>query len=100
MAREMEEKRINRSKAHSIFIENRERITINGVEDVESFNAEMDILVLEDGFLAVRGDDLHINKLNLDEGQLIVEGLIIAIDYTDSEGLGGQGGGLFGKLFK
>ena len=51
MAREMEEKRINRSKAHSIFIENRERITINGVEDVESFNAEMVILVLEDGFL-------------------------------------------------
>ena len=51
-------------------------------------------LVTDYGFITLHGQDLHINKLNLEEGQLIVEGEIIALQYSDSDGMGGKRFGL------
>lgn len=79
----MEEKKLIKSKPHSITIEGRERIIINGVRDVASFDENEVALETEAGGLTIRGTDLHINRLSVDDGNLFVEGYIISCIYND-----------------
>lgn len=96
MAREAEIKP-SRMHTHTIQIDNRERVSLTGVTDVESFNEREVSVVAEAGSLLISGEGLHISRLNLDEGQLIVEGLISAIEYGNAESE--RKGGLF-KFFR
>ncbi len=95
--REEEGRLIRRN--HSISIEGREKVSITGVEDMDSFNDEEVTIVTEYGLLSIGGHDLHINKLNLDEGHLVLEGYIEGLEYMDKETPSGRGG-LFAKLFR
>ena len=79
----MEEKKLIKSKPHSITIEGRERLIINGVKDVASFNESEVSLETEAGGLIIRGTDLHINRLSVDDGNLFIEGYIISCVYND-----------------
>jgi len=96
----LDDKKLIRGRSHSILMENREKVTITGVQDVDSFDEAMVLLVTDLGYITLHGIDLHISKLNLEEGQLIVEGEITGIEYSDNEGLRGKGGGFFGKIFR
>ena len=46
--------------------------------------------VTDAGYITLLGQDLHIVKLNLDDGQLIVEGFILAMDYGDGDEAGNK----------
>ena len=95
MARENELKPA-RMKLHSVQIEDRARVSITDVSDVESFNETEVILMTSEGGLSVSGEDLHISRLNLDEGQLIIEGTIFSVEYAGET----HKGGLFSKMFR
>lgn len=95
-----DEKKTIKPKIQNIIIENREKMSISGVIDVESFNDESVIIDTELGTLVVKGEDLHINKLNLDNSELIIEGDIISCEYSDREGPGSRGFGFLSKMFK
>ncbi|MCH5279257.1 MAG: sporulation protein YabP [Christensenellaceae bacterium] len=86
-----------RLRSHSIHIENRELASITGVKDVASFNESEVILMTEGGGLTVDGTELHITKLNLEEGQVIIEGQIIAMEYDD---MPVQRGSIFSRMFR
>ena len=92
-----EEKRVVR-KAHSIIIEDRNTAIVSGVEDVESFDEQEVILFTDLGTLTIKGIDLRINKLNVENGELAVEGNIDAIFYTNDSGK--KNGGFMSKLFR
>ena len=63
-----------RIRSHSVHIEGRELMSVSGVKDVDCFNeAEIELLT-DAGQLRIEGSGLHITKLSLDEGQVIVEG--------------------------
>jgi sporulation protein YabP len=79
----MEEKKMLKSKPHNITIEGRERLIINGVRDVTSFDDNEVALDTEAGGLTIKGTNLHINKLSVDDGNLFVEGYIISCVYSD-----------------
>ncbi|HHW47254.1 MAG TPA: sporulation protein YabP [Clostridiaceae bacterium] len=96
----VEEKKISKPKVQNIIIENREKMSVSGVIDVESFNDESIIVDTELGVLIIRGEDLHINKLNLDSSELIVEGDIISCEYSDRESSRSKGMGFFSRMFK
>ena len=96
----IEEKKVTRPKVQNVIIENREKMSISGVVDVESFNDECVIIDTELGVLVVRGEDLHINKLNLDNSELNIEGDIISCEYNEHEGSKSKGFGFLGKMFK
>jgi len=100
MLRDLDDKKLVRGRSHSILMENRQKVTITGVEDVDSFDEASVLLVTDLGYITLHGMDLHISKLNLEEGQLIVEGDITGLEYSDHEGFGGKGGGFFKKMFK
>jgi sporulation protein YabP len=94
---EEKDKKVVKPKPQNILLENREKLLINGVLDVESFNEQFVIVHTDLGVLAVRGEGLHISRLNLDNGELNVEGDIVSLEYTESEG---SKGGFFSRLFK
>ena len=83
--------------AHHILLEGREELTVSGVEEVESFDENTIVMLTVKGTLVVRGEDLHIEKLSLDGGDLKVEGSVDALNYEDE---GGEGGGFFARLFR
>lgn len=96
----MEEKKyLKDSETHNIIIENREKITVSGVTNVESFDEEKIIVDTSGGLLTLDGEDLHINTLSVENGELIVEGYIISAVYNEERSTS-SGGGLFAKLFR
>ena len=74
-----------RIRSHSIHIDDRRLISVTGVKDVDSFNEQFVQLLTEAGELRIEGADLHITKLNLDEGQVMLEGEISALEYAKRE---------------
>ena len=79
----MEEKKVQ--GIHNMIMENRSKITLTGVKDKHSFDDEIVLVETEQGILTIKGVDLKMNKLNLDNSELIVEGKIIALIYSESE---------------
>lgn len=86
-----------RPRAHSVHIDNRMRASVTGVLDVSSFNEQEVQLLTEAGPLTIIGSGLHLNKLNLEDGQISIEGEVIAMDYAPEEP---ERRGLFTKVFR
>jgi len=85
----------------NIVLENRQKMSISGVEDVISFNEELIVLNTTLGLINIKGEGLHINKLNLDDGDVNVEGNIISLQYVGSrDDIKSKGRGILGKMLK
>ncbi|KIL34958.1 spore coat protein [Cohnella kolymensis] len=87
------------AKHQEIRMLNRKTLEITGVSNVDSFDNEEFLLETECGFLTVRGQNLHMKNLSLDQGLVAIEGTIHSLMYLDGAA-GGKSKGLFGKLFK
>ena len=79
------------SAPHHVVIEERKSLTVSGVEDVERFDENTIVLSTSKGTMVVTGENLHIEKLSLDGGDLKVEGDIDSVSYED-DGIGSRGG--------
>jgi sporulation protein YabP len=84
-------------RPHTLTIDGRSRANITGVTDVDSFNDAMIVLNTSVGAMTLIGSALHISRLNLEDGHLLVEGQIDALEY-DERTRGGKGG--LARLFK
>ena len=71
--------------AHHLILEDRGRLTVSGVEDVESFDENTIVMNTAQGTLVVRGEELHIEKLSLDGGELQVDGRVEALTYEEQQ---------------
>lgn len=83
----------------NLILENRNKLSISGVKDVMSFDDQVVIMETELGLLTIKGDNLKINKLSLDTSEVVVEGEISNMGYSDHSKRE-QDGGLFSKIFK
>ena len=93
----MEEKNV--AKSHKLMISNRQSGTFTGVVDVLSFDISEILLETEMGMLHIKGKDLHVNRLNLDKGEVDIQGQIQSLDYSDVPGSIQGKKGMFGRLF-
>lgn len=85
-------------KPHNIIMESRRLMSISGVDDVDSFDEESVVLFTEWGMLTIEGENLHINRINVDTGEMQIEGSICSLAYSDSAGK--KAGGFFARLMK
>ncbi len=86
---------------HQILMINRKYVEITGVITIESFDVREFILQTSTGMLAIRGDNLHIKALSLENGLVSIEGVIFDMGYYDeAPHLSGKAKGLLGRLFK
>ncbi len=97
----IEERKNNTSTntVQNLVLENREKLSISGVLDVLSFDDQVVIVETELGLLTIKGDNLRINKLSIDTSEVIVEGEIYNIAYSDSD-LDKKNNGFLNKIFK
>lgn len=69
---------------HRLELVGREWLTVSGVEDVDRFDETGIVMSTSAGTLVVTGEDLHIGKLSLDGGELLVEGHIDGLNFEDA----------------
>ena len=96
----MEERKAQKERQKcNIIMEDRSRLSVSGVEDIDTFDESNFIAITTAGALIVKGADLHISKLNVDTGELVVDGEFDSCVFNNSYG-GKAGGGLLSKIFK
>ena len=82
-------------KEQLLSLENREKLSLTGVSDVSGFDESLIALVTGLGPLTVRGEQLHIDRIDLNAGQLEVRGKIRELSYEEPA----REGGLWSRLF-
>ena len=98
----IEERKMTTSSTNilqNIVLENREKLSISGVIDVLSFDDQVVMIETELGLLTVKGEELRINKLSIDTSEVIVEGNISHLSYSEKNQEKSKGS-LIGKIFK
>ncbi|MGN0172889.1 MAG: sporulation protein YabP [Acutalibacteraceae bacterium] len=70
---------------HNIIMENREKISMSGIKKVDNFDEQSIILLTELGELTIKGENLHISKMDVDTGDLKVTGNIYGLIYNESQ---------------
>ena len=83
----------------NVLLESREKLTVSGVSDVLSFDDQIVIVATDMGLLTVKGENLKINKLNIDTSDFSVDGTISNLAYSNSESFK-EHTSILGKIFK
>ena len=94
-----ERKNINTGVIQNLILENRGKLSISGVNDVLSFDDQVVMVETELGLLTVKGENLRINKLSIDTSEVIVEGEVYNLAYSENE-LDKKSSGFLNKIFK
>ena len=69
--------------AHNLILEERGSLTVTGVEDIDSFDDQTVVIYTGLGELTVRGNQLHIERIDLQAGELELQGQVDALTYAD-----------------
>jgi sporulation protein YabP len=81
-------------------MENRKKLDISGVNNVITFNDINVVLQTTLGMLNLKGRDMRVNKLNVENGDMSIEGEIISMIYTTKDDTAGKKRSLLAKLLK
>ena len=77
-------------KKHTLMLDARRHLVLTGVEDVSGFNEETTA-----GSLTIKGSGLHIDRLNLETGDVTVDGTVNSLQYSGGSGSGSRLSRLF-----
>lgn len=94
-----ERKNLNNNIVQNLILENRGKLSVSGVLDVLSFDDQMVIVETELGLLTIKGEDIRINKLSIDTSEVVIEGDIYSLNYSEKE-MNKKNGSFLGKIFK
>ena len=83
-------------KKQLLSMENRERLSLSGVEDVMGFDENLVVLQTNLGRLNIRGEKLHIGRIELQAGELELSGRVQELSYDETPPRAGLWGRLFG----
>lgn len=87
---------IPKGKNHTLMLDARGKLMLTGAEDVSDFNEETVSVLTSCGRLIIKGERLHIDKLNLESGEVSIDGKINAMQYIGNDNSRSR----LSKLFK
>lgn len=90
----------NISYSHSININERNGIYITGVLKIDSFDDEEFLLETNMGYLAIKGENLELIRLDTKDGIVSIKGLIISMSYIEDLKKTNKQSSFFEKVFK
>ncbi len=82
--------------SHRLLLEEREKMRLSGVKEVESFDEQSVMLLTTCGALKIEGCDLHIESLQLETGDMVLNGKVNNFTYSER----GPRRSLLGKIFR
>ena len=85
------------ARPHRLSLEDRKKLTVSGVEEVESFDEGEIVMRTSLGTLTVSGEDLSVSRLSVETGDVDIQGRILGLEYEEETG--GRRG-LLGRLFR
>lgn len=83
----------------NIFMECRKKLQVTGVNEVIRFNDEEIVVKTKLGSLNVKGEELKMNKLDIQSGEVLIAGKIDSCTYTNNYKAKSKDT-ILGKLFK
>ncbi len=92
-----DERKSSTKTPHSLILENRKQLTATGVSNVDSFDEDTIVAYTDLGEIVIKGKGLHISKLNLETGELSLDGEISGVAYSENQS---ASTGFFARLFK
>ena len=90
----------NISKAHKLMMLNRKSMEITGVEDVISFDTKEVLLETTMGILTIKGEDLKVNRLSIEKGELEIEGTVYSMEYSEISSYKRKKESMLKRMFK
>lgn len=85
--------------SHRLLMDGRKKVEVTGVLDLLVFDETEVIMETSEGMLSIRGADLHMSSLNLDQGQVGLAGEVSEVVYDEVVG-SKKGPGLMNRLFR
>ena len=85
---------------HSLSIAERKSIVLTGVKKIESFDSEEFLMETTMGYLAIKGSELEIIKLDTYQGNVSIKGRVDSLMYLDGINKKDKDNSLLNKLFK
>ncbi|HHX55621.1 MAG TPA: sporulation protein YabP [Clostridiales bacterium] len=85
---------------HKVQVTSRSHASITGVKDVLSFDASEVLLETEKGILMIRGQELHVNRLTLEKGEVDIDGKIDSLTYSEDSAYTKSTETFINRLFK
>ncbi len=85
---------------HNLILENKKKLTITQVADVDTFDEGKVVLYTAEDTLVIEGYDLHIQKLDVAGGELSITGEVTSMLYTGRDGYSGKGKGFFKRMLR
>ena len=82
-----------------VILEGRTRLSISGVLKVESCDENTVVLVTNMGDFIIHGEQLQMNKTDVQTGEFSLEGTVQEMIYADEKS-SGKGNGFFSRMFK
>ncbi len=79
----------------NLILENRAKLCVSAVSDVESFDERRIVLRIGESRLVIEGSGLKINSVSVESGEAVITGLVDSCAYT-----GSVRRSLWGKLAK
>lgn len=70
-------------KKHSVHLDNRSRLTLTGVMEIKSFQETAAEFETSAGLLQITGTGMHMERLDLDSGEVELKGDFISLYYPD-----------------
>lgn len=70
---------------HNVIIENRARMSLSGVTDVENFDENEISLYTSMGDMVIRGKNLHVESVSIESGEMSITGEIKSLVWGDKD---------------
>jgi len=72
-------------KKSNLMLENRKKLTVNGVIEVINFNEDQILLNTDVGTMIIKGQELRMNKLDVQNGDVLITGKVDSFVYTNDK---------------
>ena len=83
------------NRVQNIIVENRKRMTVSGVREVDGFDESYVQMHTVQGELVIRGEGLRVDQLSVETGELLLTGKIDELSYGETR----EERGFFSRLF-
>lgn len=85
---------------HGITLVERKNLIVTGVKKIDNFDNEEFLIETSMGYLAIKGENLELIKLDTVQGNVSIKGLLISFTYIEDHKNKGKENSIFNRLFK
>lgn len=87
-------------RVHNIIIEERQKISVSAVSEVETFDESEIVMKVKGATLSIKGAGLHVEELSIEAGDAVIKGdTIDNVTYSKIDRERSRDG-FFGRLLK